>query len=59
MLPNRAAVIRLIGAVLAQQHDEWVATRRYKGTDNFSRAHSNFIGCELDKVPVDVIAEVS
>ena len=37
IFPNRESAIRLIGAVLAEQHDEWTEMRRYIGLDVLKR----------------------
>ncbi|MCA0180545.1 MAG: transposase, partial [Actinobacteria bacterium] len=48
IFPDRSSIIRLVGAVLAEQHDEWAEGRRYLGLEVLARAQA------VDTTPEEV-----
>ena len=56
IFPDRQSVIRLVGAVLAEQHDEWAVARRYMSAESLAKACLRVIPGEAEAAPKEVMA---
>jgi len=53
IFPTRASIVRLVGAVLAEQTDEWAEGRRYLGLDVLARCRVNIVPATEPEIGAD------
>lgn len=59
IFPNRTSVIRLVGALLAEQSDEWAVTKRYMSIDTLKTARAEDVSGHDPRPYMDAALEVA
>jgi putative transposase len=59
IFPDRQSLIRLVGAVLAEQHDEWTEGRRYLGLDVLAKSRLTLLITDPQETATDHLPALS
>jgi putative transposase len=59
IFPNRAAVIRLVGALLAEQSDEWAITKRYMSAETLKTPRAGGLSDHDPRPAMDAALEAA